>query len=699
MDEFHSLRNTILKRLSSFNISDLYPKNGDAFADKIKAIDMKEVAKGAFGSFSLIKGVNHYGIKTILPSSDFCDGRAYQDLKSGIIYTVPYPENLIMRSIPIPVSEVAVAAIMTELTLKRYCLGYTKMFSAVLTNDLIMYIVVELLKTNPLNLIVTEGDFIHFLFQICFDLMVGQEMAKFTHYDLHTGNVLYTDPPDCDYIVYPLLGRRLYVKRPKFQIKISDYGMSRAQYENVIITSTSGDCTVKNDGVFNPYFDILRLLFSMDKYIFTLKENFRNKIFKIVFGTLDIGEIRKTWGSPEGFPKGSFTGVNIVPMKPLMQILYELGDVLASYSEATYTKPIGRLYELQPLPEYNLSTGLYDPDVKEWPYYIPSTSFDGINVLSSNQTMITEKSDHTFVYNSDRLSSCGSSGILTSSQKIIEVWTSNGKSPDGFEFDFPCCKVDPIDYLTTNDLEGFVINGGIYDPLRSFLPTAPFKNNNMQQDANYIYEAYRSLYGTVMIDKSGKIVIGKLPENRSDLLEYTVAGPMMIYRGKEIITEKLIRESYIPIDGKMVPAFECASDPINIKVVKRNKRAISESCVMSPVQIVDIQNCNTLPHGSLGDISNERPRMIIILLNDNRLGCISVTGDGMSLLYATKWLQARFGSSIEAAIAVGASNCRLAIRKPEDDTIYINTEEIVKKPEGSLIAYIRKRGVKMDINT
>lgn len=719
---FRNLKSIVLDRLAVFEIPDLFVPD-ESSVKRALAPRLKKVASGVYGSFHILNDDPKLGVKIVFPDGSYCDGRSYTDLKRGIIYTVPYPGGILMRSVPLPVSEICVAAIMTDLVKQRYTLGYTQMLGAmIMQSDLSMYVLVERLQTNLHDIVNNDQRLLCFLFQVIFTLMVGQEKARFTHYDLHIQNILYTlVSTRIKYMVFPLFNKKVYMVNPGFHIKISDYGMSRAQYKDVIITTTSGDCVIYHNGLFNPYYDLVRLMLYLiadDSFYFS-KSPLKSKILSIIFGTSNVDKIIKKWGDPDGYPKGTETGIYQIPIPSMSWILEQLAML---DPVMLFDRPLGghladdQILSFTPLESYYVSTGLYDPSITTWPVRSDSVEiFPGITVGSNMQKILGNKRDFTHVITKSMSESCktgtGDKHFMMN-QHIVEVWiTPQIALRNGFKFDFPCCKVDPVEYLYLNDLEGVVINGTLHDRLRSFLPIVPFKNERMTQSNNYVYKPYQNLYGAVMIDDSGSLLVGKLPDDRSDLTGYLLTGPMLVYRGQRIIDEQLVRRD-ITINGKSVKAFQCANDLPNGPIALRKPQiTVNESCKMTTGGNVDVQNCNNMMLGSLGDITNQRSRTAIVLLKDRRIGFIVVDlstshgsgADGMSLVLMSLWLQQRFGDNIEAAIAVSSGpdmESRIAIRKPDDSAVYTlnkkNSE--VRNPEGNLISLVRSRGVRMDFN-
>ncbi len=81
---------------------------------------------------------------------------------------------------------------------------------------------------------VTPLTFLYLLFQVSYGLLQAQENFLFTHYDLHLDNVLLEKTSKdlvYDNIIIPQ-------KLCPFTVKIADYGLSRLQLGNMLVTPT-----------------------------------------------------------------------------------------------------------------------------------------------------------------------------------------------------------------------------------------------------------------------------------------------------------------------------------------------------------------------------------------------------------------------------------------------------------------------------
>jgi hypothetical protein len=120
-----------------------------------------------------------------------------------------------------------------------------------------VYLIMEKARNTLNHLFAGQDVQIEVVFQILYTLYVLQKMYKFTHYDLHWGNIMYIRVPvkDNEYIV----GKRKYkMSNNGVQIKIMDYGFARLETNGNIIAKV--DDEMKHVGIgpeYNPTYDLL----------------------------------------------------------------------------------------------------------------------------------------------------------------------------------------------------------------------------------------------------------------------------------------------------------------------------------------------------------------------------------------------------------------------------------------------------------
>ena len=124
------------------------------------------------------------------------------------------------------------------------------------------------------------------LFQLCHALMNAQKKYRFTHYDLHSGNILYKESGN-NTLLYQLQSNdpihKLYAILPPHspQYIIADYGMSRIETEKTLITMSQDRYPDANFSEYNSSYDVMSLFGT------TIFDSIRKNPFKLYSPYLD----------------------------------------------------------------------------------------------------------------------------------------------------------------------------------------------------------------------------------------------------------------------------------------------------------------------------------------------------------------------------------------------------------------------------
>lgn len=169
--------------------------------------------------------------------------------------------------------------ILLNRTLSRYTPSFPKIYNFAIDipdavnnnipNDPSIYntlVYTSMEKLNEINPLITDfKTFFYMLFQVCQGLSVSQKLLKFTHYDLHlNGNVLAKVLPHFKINIYELDNGQYFYTRGNFDSIISDFGFSRIETPNHIITPTSAVSNEKfkfQEPGFNPYYDLISFFY------------------------------------------------------------------------------------------------------------------------------------------------------------------------------------------------------------------------------------------------------------------------------------------------------------------------------------------------------------------------------------------------------------------------------------------------------
>jgi hypothetical protein len=109
-------------------------------------------------------------------------------------------------------------------------------------------------------------DLLSILFQILCSLEFAQNSLFFTHYDLHTENILIQENTNHESFHVPIFDKDFYFEKPKYIVKIIDYGFSTIMpMDNVIFSNCHFEKFIKYGyyPFFSPGTDMFRVLMSI----------------------------------------------------------------------------------------------------------------------------------------------------------------------------------------------------------------------------------------------------------------------------------------------------------------------------------------------------------------------------------------------------------------------------------------------------
>lgn len=204
----------------------------DAFTNNIipKLIEKNVIGQGAVGKVYLI---DDYVVKQTQPCMNkkkalykYCED--FMQLGDNKIKVIPGGNKKYRYIMPNLLSEITVGSIINNI-------GFTKTITSMVLydrkEDLSVYTVME--KLTPLNdAIKTKQHLYCMLFQVAHTLLNTQQQYKFTHYDLHTDNVLIRSIHNNEMVLLPYkLNDMMYYLKTTQIATIIDYGRSFITYK------------------------------------------------------------------------------------------------------------------------------------------------------------------------------------------------------------------------------------------------------------------------------------------------------------------------------------------------------------------------------------------------------------------------------------------------------------------------------------
>lgn len=471
------------------------------------------------------------------------------------------------------------------------------------------FLVQERGNTNWSNIIRSRADAYLFLFQVAHALYTAQGRYKFTHYDLHSGNLVYTQPDAEVYQYnYQYLGLNFTVNvLTDFVTKIVDFGLARMETDEAVVNLMNDRIPEATYGMFNPYYDFAILigpnldrtseLSMLLKNHLTIQDraNLLSTVFNIPIGnnTPDqfIERIHKTYYSalrPLDVIRQLDTESSAGILAYLVEILEGEGSVVEDPGE--------NFVSFMSSPEVDL------PVRKGWSPFFEQRVAPGISIRRD----IEYFPGHWYNYTSK--------GAKRTVAHIVTIrpWDA----PD-FSFKTVCCKMDPANYL--NYHEGVAINGGFFDVINTYVPIGEYRQPGFESDFP-IPEPYRPYYGYILIDR------GRLSIERSDAVSSGkfMAGPLLVWNGVPAFQPYNIeRES----DGKFI--FQC----------QKYSDRVTDNSVM---------DCDSIRPGELSHGGNPNPRSVLITRKNGEVLFVVVTGRSTTVDGAD------FIDLVELCISLGA---------------------------------------------
>lgn len=579
---------------------------------------------------------------------------------------------------------------------------------------------------------------INILFQVAHGISVAQKAYRFTHYDMHTQNILFSPNNDGDYIGYPISDnnqtRFLYVNNLGFNTNIIDYGLSRIEYKNVVIMPLVDHEPIRTGSVFNPFYDFAAFMGSI-LYFHNEQANSRGHVHPLAqflyeslgrkfLADLLVFMYNYTHDVPEApdviihniqrlnysgwRPKrGSNKFVLYRPTKYIDEILKYLSIILIHLHGGTYNPPLDRRFFVyqaittpaprvprritnhseRPTQQIHVAPGLYYEQRKfsrfsnEW-YGLYGKPLETHTVAVKRPCNETNQIYHLMYVN-----------LVTLISR-------------GYQLKNVCCKIGPITYLENHS--GFAVNGGFFDLKYSYRGIGPFRefNNQFQYESNIPIPAiYREDYKIITTDNQELVIHDLNPQTLSQASNYFMAGPVLVQDSNVIFNRKKYKDVTL-VNGYPVYKYQCrkpANPGENTMNIFPNstiyRRLPANQCQLEETRLenIGIFNCNTIKPGELSHASNPNPRTMMIIRDavDDRGEVIFVViegrgdrGDGVDLAFMAELAKTELGAKYAINLDGGGSS-NMAWRMDGGDIVTINPKKTYSYPVGNIIALVK----------
>jgi len=641
---------------------------------------------------------------------------------SDFVFYIPNTEtNKYTLLIPDYVEELIIEEIITKITP-----FYTPSFSTIINyfydnKNKIVYSTLEKLDALS-NYIYNESGYLYLLFQIIQGIYTGQQLAKYTHYDLHLDNLLARSKRDDEINIYELDDGSFLYTYFNFDAVIIDYGHNRLETDNYVVLprvlfQIGGDERL-GYYEFNPYYDIFTflrallfhpnipyevvpILTAITSFFLDTPEDELDKLY------LDVS-IPNTW---RPYPEKLYMYNITTPSRLLVFIKNIIKDLIPSFVErsdytfydyleehrffVSNTKiNIKSIFPDTRINEYNIIPEDKKMDITYYKYHqyikddIVSIDDGIVNITYSNNLELYRNTLADFndaIPLSIRLSrNFDKQGI-----HIAEINQRLGVS-SGYKFKFDCCRIDLRDYFQNSRiLSGVAINGSFFNINSDYTPIGLFKTDNYNSDdINKISWVYKKYYGIIGIKNDGLLAIDNL-DNLDNYNEYITCGPILIKNNVIAITEEMMRteryndpyDQYDPLNGTLI--WQCGIPQVGEE---------GNKSIYKGTEKTKIFNCNAINPGELSHSSNPNPRSCLGIKENGNILFIYIEGrddfgsgvDMVQLAYVCQML-----GCVDAINLDGGRSSRLTWKARNEDIINIssNLRSMNNSKSGNAKAY------------
>lgn len=659
-------------------------------------------------------------IGIILKVTNPCEGTAgyMMDLcniakEEKQIYKIPH-EDKYVYILPNDLSEPLISGVLN--TIKTNNMHFSESYGAFFWPDEKKYYMF-MKKYSSDYTVNNVYDAYYLLFQIAHALSIAQANFKFTHYDLHCGNVLFEDN-DNEILDYYLMKDNGMYENIKIRnlnkkiVKIIDFGFSRIEYDDMLINARYQLFRDRKAGFgsFNHIYDMAAFLghviycgtgnskFPLAENLFkVLGENnladllkFMYKINSVVLSDIYLSLRDRIDWRPKYY---SELNTNARSMNEIAYYLYKKLETLGeAYTYKPSLKNLVKHYS-EPVMDASFTKGPFSyfladfpNETRQWidyygyPYYLWTQS------PSSKSKLYPQNYFHIFIIDT---------------KKAFK---------EGYRLKTVCCKLDPKVYME-NKL-GVAINGGFFDISKSFLPVGPYiSNGKIIREGLPINETYLPDYRVISIlnnndvsinslDSLQHIDINNVPKNQ-DLL---VSGPLLVKNGKAVMTPDKLTETYAGISKYQCKNVTAAGVP-NTEKLYPTKVLVSETIVdgkrekntkLLPKEIYT-PNCTKLVPGELSHSSNNNPRSMLVLRNNtDGLGDLAFVvvegrdnrGDGVDLAFLSH-IATQYPIDAHTAINLDGGRSSTLAWNFGDKVISENPNQLDDYTVGNILAFVK----------
>lgn len=589
-----------------------------------------------------------------------------------LVFRVPVTQNnktLVLA--PNYVTENLVGLLITK-SLKKYTPSFVKNYAFYFNRqnpEKTVYSIAEMLeKIEPK--INTELDYIYMMFQLMQSLSCAQKLNKFTHFDLHNGNLMCRNYNANKINCYEIGNGQYLYTNFSYDTAIIDFGFSRMEFKENILApraTLQPPFDMLDRFEFNPYYDVFTILYF--SYMNLTGKN--QEVFKGAYppynlqsdqnkltNTLNISRIlfsyffnNKSENITDAYIQQYLSNYWRPDPKKLVSSPIRLSTPTEMLQKiASYIKQI--------LPQYNGS--LTDKNsivnyINQHKFFITNVyiNLDGIIFFKSPKENIdysstplykfvakdTDKSDYFEVlYSNDirtglrsrnnqkmldlnirknilpvnyTVSNSMKAGIRDFNNQNIHVLLidQEGGIKNGYKFKFDCCGSDQRNYFTINSKidSGATINSTFFYIRSTFEPVGYYKTDDILIDKP-IPKLFESYYGVVGISDKGLLEINSY-DTRYNYSNVLSCGAILVKNGVKAFDYNMFN---LQVGGKYLFVSKYDEQNPNLEWYDVGHGLV--------------KNVGKIDNGELYHASNPNPRSALGITRDNKVVFIHVEG-------------------------------------------------------------------------
>jgi exopolysaccharide biosynthesis protein len=719
----------ILSRISKLTLDkDVFMPTNEMYR-VYRRSSVNSIASGSLSSIYDVIEDNRENRRRIVKITRACESTLNVNVElckilseSDSIIKVPYNDD-ILYMIPNSLSEGIISGILNEGVFGRECPFFGKTLGIFYSEtDRTTYSFMDKYYSKIDEVINRQMIFSHIayyiLFQITYALAKAQERYELTHYDLHTGNIVFerkdhrTDTFKYNIRTSQTGGNTFEISTLiPFNVRIIDFGFARIKRENVMIHPRVGiNRVVDIYSVFNPCYDLtsfIGIILYISEHPFSFTENIRDIAVLLL----------------------NFIGKN--QMIDILRYMYNITDPSFDYHSLYYNRSWRPLhvtkYHRDAKNMYEMSSyffNLFEQSAPQNFTRITRSVFLNINKLYRRKHYAIGIPENLLVLNRFHYLENGFILYNLDPQDILRNWVllrslkpyyhhtfgnTDNHTPkqiitvifldsqkllyDGYSFKTTCCKIDPKDFMKS--YKGVAINGGFFDIRKTFRPIGPYRqtnNNNVYESYIEIPKLYTKDYGVVIFGENSTSIrlttYNEFIRNNHIEENIFVSGPMLIRNGNVIFNhEKIV--SHTTYEGNTIYPYQCrtpiSGEPPSKFLLTQDNMEQEDGY---------IPNCQQGLPGELSHASNPNPRSMLIKRRPDFYGDYAFVvvegrnnrGDGVDLELLTQI--AKYLGAIDAINLDGGKSSTLAWNF--NGEVYTNNNQSIEKyVAGNILAMIK----------